>query len=190
MNKLICFIFLIGSSMSVFAKPAEAIFAGGCFWFMEADFYQQKGVLATVTGFDGGTTPEPTYDDVTAGRTNYTEAVRIIYNPDQISYKQLLDYFWRHIDPTTKDAQFCERGRQYRAAIFYLNDNQKRIALQSKKELEKKFPKIYTEILPSTTFYAAEDYHQNYSQKNPLRYRYYRYRCGRDSRLEEVWGNR
>lgn len=128
--------------MSVFAKPAEAIFAGGCFWFMEADFYQQKGVLATVTGFDGGTTPEPTYDDVAAGRTNYTEAVRIIYNPDQISYRQLLDYFWRHIDPTTKDAQFCERGRQYRAAIFYLNDNQKRIALQSKKELEKNSQKF------------------------------------------------
>ncbi|KTC73930.1 peptide methionine sulfoxide reductase [Legionella birminghamensis] len=188
MNKLIGLVFLSGCSLSVFGKTAEAIFAGGCFWFMEADFYKQKGVLATITGFDGGTTPDPTYEEVTAGHTNYTEAVRIIYNPAQISYKQLLDYFWHHIDPTTEDAQFCESGRQYRAAIFYLNENQKRIALESKKSIEKKFPKIYTEILPSTTFYAADDDHQNYSQKNPLRYRYYRFRCGRDSRLEAIWG--
>lgn len=172
-----------------FAKTEEAIFAGGCFWCLEADFDKVKGVLATISGFDGGTSKNPTYKQVSAGKTGYAEAVRVVYNPDVVSYKQLVDYFWHHIDPTVKDAQFCDHGPQYRSAIFYLNDQQKNIALASKKALEKQFTQIFTEIVPTTQFYAAEDYHQHYYQNNPIRYKYYRYRCGRDQRVNEVWNH-
>lgn len=174
---------------SAHARVEEAIFAGGCFWCVEADFDKLNGVLGTVSGFDGGTSSNPTYEQVSAGGTGYAESVRVMYNPDVISYKQLVDYFWHHIDPTTQDAQFCDHGRQYRSAIFYLNDDQKKIALASKKALEKRFKTVYTEIVPSTQFYAADDYHQNYYQKHAWRYKYYRYRCGRDARIEEVWHN-
>lgn len=182
---LFCLILLINTA---YAKTEQAIFAGGCFWCLEADFSKVNGVLNTIAGFDGGTSKNPTYSQVSAGRTGYAEAVRVIYNPDVVSYQQLVDYFWHHIDPTTKDAQFCDQGHQYRSAIFYRNDQQKKIALDSKKALEKKLKVIYTEIVPSTQFYAAEDYHQHYYKKNPIRYKFYRYNCGRDSRVAEVWG--
>ncbi|STX30012.1 MsrA3 - peptide methionine sulfoxide reductase [Legionella beliardensis] len=178
---------LIINSNPLFAKTAEAIFAGGCFWCMEADFEKLDGVLETISGYDGGTTPNPTYASVASGKTNYTESVRIIYDPRKLTYQQLVDYFWHHIDPTVKEAQFCDQGHHYRTAIFYLNEEQKNIALASKQRLQKKFPIIYTEIIPSTQFYAAEEYHQNYYKNNPLRYKFYRYRCGRDQRINEVW---
>ncbi|KTD20951.1 peptide methionine sulfoxide reductase [Legionella lansingensis] len=170
-----------------YSATAQAIFAGGCFWCVEADFDKVAGVLATESGFDGGTEKNPTYQSVSSGKTNYAEAVRVTFDPNKVSYQQLVNYFWKHIDPTVKDSQFCDHGRQYRSAIFYLDEGQKRIALASKREIEKKFPHVYTEIVPSTHFYPAEEYHQNYYINHPLRYKYYRYRCGRDQRVQEVW---
>jgi peptide-methionine (S)-S-oxide reductase len=169
------------------AKTAEAIFAGGCFWCVEADFDKVPGVLQINSGYDGGTEPNPTYELVSSGTTPYVESVQVLYDPTRVTYQQLLDYYWHHIDPTVKDAQFCDHGRQYRSVIFYLNEEQKKAALASKRALEKQLPAVYTDIIPSTHFYVAEAYHQNYYQKNPLRYKYYRYRCGRDQRVEELW---
>ena len=170
----------------VFSQTSEAIFAGGCFWCLEADFDKLPGVIATESGFDGGTTKNPTYASVSSGQTNYAESVRVVFDPKKISYQALVKYFWKHIDPTVKDKQFCDEGRQYRSAIFYLNQEQKEIAVLSKQALEKKLAHVYTEITPSTQFYEAEAYHQNYYKKNPLRYNYYRHTCGRDQRLKEV----
>lgn len=181
-----CWLLLFYSSLT-FAKTEMAIFAGGCFWCMEADFDKVPGVLSTISGFDGGTFPNPSYQLVSSGHTNYTESVKVTFDPDKVSYQALVEYFWRHIDPTAKDAQFCDHGRQYRSAIFYLNTQQKKIAKASKNKIEKLFPTVYTEISPSTHFYPAEKYHQNYYRKNPIRYRYYRYQCGRDQRIQEVW---
>lgn len=189
MSKIILLAVLLGFSSITQGRTAEAIFAGGCFWCLEADFDKVKGVLSTISGFDGGKSPDPTYEEVAAGNTGYAEAVLVVYNPDQISYEELLDFYWHHIDPTTKDAEFCDQGHQYRSAIFYLNDAQKKMALASRKKIAGLLPQVYTEVVPSTTFYAADEYHQNYSHKNPLRYRYYRYRCGRDARVDEVWAN-
>lgn len=182
--------FLIGLvllSQPLFAKTSEAIFAGGCFWCVEADFDKVPGVIETISGYDGGTEPNPTYQQVSSGQTNYVETVKVIYDSDKVSYQQLLDYYWRHVDPTVENMQFCDVGKQYRSAIFYLDNEQKKVALASLDAIKKRFPKIYTDIIPSTTFYPAEDYHQNYYQKNPLRYQYYRYSCGRDARLKELW---
>jgi peptide-methionine (S)-S-oxide reductase len=187
MKKIMLFTLLLLSN-GVFARTAEAIFAGGNFWRLEASFNSINGVLATVTGFDGGTSIDPTFEEVSRGQTNYVQAVRVIYNPDCITYRQIVDYYWRHIDPTVQDAQFCDTGAQYRSAIFYLNEKQKKIALASKKAIEKKFKKIYTQIVPSTQFYAANDEQQAYFQKHPFRYKYYLYRCGNNARLQEVWG--
>lgn len=187
--RVICLILLLLCLSPVWAKTAEAIFAGGCFWCMEADFDKLPGVLKTYSGYDGGKVKNPTYRQVSGGKTNYAEAVKVIYDPDKVSYHELVAYFWRHIDPTVKDAQFCDKGRQYRSAIFYLNQEQKKIAEASKKKLERRFETIYTEITSSTQFYLAEAYHQNYYQKNPLRYQFYRYRCGRDRRIQEVWSH-
>lgn len=171
------------------AVPAEAIFAGGCFWCLEADLDKVSGVLSTTSGFDGGTSKNPTYARVASGQTDYAESVRVTFDSTQISYQALLNYFWHHIDPTVKDQQFCDKGRQYRSAIFYLNAAQKQLAEDSKKAVEKQLGReVYTEIVPSTQFYAAEDYHQKYYQKHAVRYQYYRYRCGRDARLKQVWG--
>ena len=169
------------------AKTAEAIFAGGCFWCVEADFDKVPGVLQTNSGYDGGTEPNPAYELVSSGTTPYVESVQVLYDPTRVTYQQLLDYYWHHVDPTVKDAQFCDHGRQYRSVIFYLNEEQKKAALASKLALEKQLPKVYTDIIPSTHFYVAEEYHQNYYKKNPVRYKYYRYRCGRDQRIEELW---
>lgn len=170
--------------------PATAIFAGGCFWCVEADFEKLPGVSKAESGYIGGKVANPTYEEVSAGRTGHAEAVRVWYDPQQVTYDQLLDYFWRHVDPTVKDRQFCDVGSQYRTAIFYENDAQRAAAEASKAALEKsgRFPRIYTEIAPAGTFYVAEDYHQDYYKKNPIRYRYYRTGCGRDARVAEVWG--
>lgn len=169
-----------------------ATFAGGCFWCMEPPFDKLDGVLSTTSGYTGGQQPDPTYKQVSAGTTGHTEAVQIVYDPQKISYQQLLDVFWRNIDPTTPDRQFCDTGSQYRSGIFYHDDSQKQAAEESLRKLKqtKTFPEpIVTEITAAGTFYPAEDYHQDYYQKNPLRYTYYRFACGRDKRLDELWGN-
>lgn len=173
-------------------KTETAIFAGGCFWCMEAPFDQIPGVLSTESGYTGGTVANPRYAEVSAGNTGHAEAVKITYDPQQVSYTQLLTIFWHNIDPTTPNQQFCDAGTQYRSAIFYMDESQHQLAEQSRQQittqLQLKTPKIYTEITLADTFYLAEDYHQNYYQKNPLRYRYYRARCGRDERLQQLWG--
>jgi len=167
---------------------AKATFAGGCFWCMEPPFDKLEGVLSTTSGYTGGHKDHPTYKEVSAGNTGHAEAVEIVYDPSKIGYDQLLEVFWRNIDPTMKDQQFCDHGDQYRTAIFYHNDEQKRLAEASAKQVATRLSPIYTEIVPASTFYVAEDYHQNYYQTNPLRYKFYRYNCGRDQRLEELWG--
>jgi len=169
-------------------QSATAIFAGGCFWCIEADFEKLDGVISVESGYTGGSVPNPTYQQVSQGGTGHAEAVRVLYDPQRVSYEKLLDYFWRHIDPTVKDRQFCDAGSQYRSAIFYQNDTEQKLAQSSLHVLEKsgRFPHIYTEIVAAGAFYPAEDYHQDYYLKNPVRYKYYRYGCGRDKRLEDV----
>jgi len=168
-----------------------ATFAGGCFWCVESDFEKVDGVIEAISGYAGGEEPNPTYKQVSAGGTGHTEAVQVRFDPDKITYKELLDVLWRHMDPTDAGGQFVDRGSQYRPAIFYHDEEQKRIAQESKAELEKsgRFTKpITTEIVPLTKFYAAEDYHQDYYIKNPKNYGYYKNACGRTRRLKEVWG--
>lgn len=170
-----------------------ATFAGGCFWCMQPPFDHQEGVLSTTVGYAGGQVANPSYEQVCSGRTGHTEAIQIEYDPHKVSYKQLLDIFWQNIDPTTENAQFADHGSQYRTAIFYHNEEQKKLALQSKDELEKKgmFKNpIVTEITAAPIFYPAEDYHQDYYQKNPFRYKAYRYGSGRASFLEKTWGSK
>ena len=183
---------IAGSAFAADSKPASeatAVFAGGCFWCVEADFDKLPGVTKTESGYAGGKQPHPTYHDVSAGGTGHAEVVRITYDPKVVSYEKLLDYFWHHVDPTVKDQQFCDIGNQYRTAILYENDAQKASALASKSALEKsgRLPHVYTEIAPAGAFYPAEEYHQDYYTKNPVRYKYYRYNCGRDARIKEVW---
>lgn len=175
------------------AEPtlAKATFAGGCFWCMEPPFDALDGVVSTTSGYIGGGKANPTYEEVSAGGTGHAEAVQVVYDPAKVSYAKLLDVFWHNVDPTTRDRQFCDKGDQYRTAIFYHDETQKRLAEESKQALEqaKKLPgPIVTEIVAAGPFYPAEAYHQDYYKKNPIRYRYYRYGCGRDARLEEVWG--
>lgn len=168
---------------------AKATFAGGCFWCMEPPFDKLDGVISTISGYTGGTTKNPTYEEVSAGTTGHAESVEVTYDPKKITYAKLLDVFWHNIDPLTPNRQFCDSGSQYRTAIFYHDETQKRLAEESKKALGKRFKKpIVTQIVPAKEFYPAEEYHQNYYIKNPLRYKFYRYTCGRDRRLEEVWG--
>ncbi len=190
MLKKCLLVVLLLATFNIFAASKVAIFAGGCFWCLEADFDKLPGVLHTISGYDGGSKKNPNYQQVSAGATNYAEAVKVIYDPKKVSYQQLLHYFWRHIDPTVKDRQFCDRGRQYRSAIFYLDKQQQAQALQSLRQIKQKFKRVYTEVVPSTHFYPAEKYHQNYYKKNPLRYRYYRWNCGRDARVKEVWNGK
>ncbi|MGQ0578630.1 MAG: peptide-methionine (S)-S-oxide reductase MsrA [Betaproteobacteria bacterium] len=174
------------------ARNASAIFAGGCFWCVEADFDKLPGVVQTESGYTGGQVGNPTYEQVSHGGTGHAEAVRITYDPMKVTYEQLLDYFWRHIDPTVKDRQFCDSGDQYRSAIFYQGDAQRLAAEASRKRLEEsgRFPSIYTEVVPAGVFYPAEEYHQDYYKKNPIRYKYYRTGCRRDKRVNEVWGEK
>jgi peptide-methionine (S)-S-oxide reductase len=171
------------------AATAKATFAGGCFWCMEPPYDKLDGVISTISGYAGGKTKNPTYDEVSRGTTGHTEVVQVTYDPKKITYEKLLDVFWRNVDPLTPNRQFCDVGSQYRTAIFYHDETQKRLAEESKKALGKRFKEpIVTEIVAYTEFYPAEDYHQDYYIKNPLRYKYYRYNCGRDQRLEALWG--
>jgi len=168
-----------------------ATFAGGCFWCMEAPFDKLEGVISTTSGYTGGHKKDPTYKEVSHGGTGHAEAVQIVYDPEKVSYTKLLDVFWHNVDPTNAHGQFCDNGDQYRSEIFYHNEKQRRLAVASEQELEKNKPfaaPIVTRIAPASTFYPAEDYHQNYYQNNPIRYKYYRYSCGRDQRLEKLWG--
>lgn len=174
-------------------KTAKIIFAGGCFWCMEGPFDVIDGVLSTTSGYTGGTKQDPTYREVSSGSTGHAEAVEIVYNPDKVSIERLLEVFWHNIDPTVKDQQFCDHGTQYRTGIFYLDDAQRKAAEMSRAALEKSKPfkgPIVTEITAATRFYPAEDYHQDYYIKNPLRYKFYRAGCGRDARLKELWGDK
>lgn len=169
----------------------KAVFAGGCFWCMEAPFDALPGVASVTAGYTGGHSRNPTYKEVSAGGTGHAEAVQIVYDPAKISYPSLLAVFWRNIDPTVSDRQFCDVGHQYRAAIFYRGEQQKVEALQSRAALHKNKPfrdAVVTEIVSAVEFYPAEEYHQHYYKKNPLRYTYYRTGCGRDRRLKELWG--
>ena len=180
------------SPAALAAETATAIFAGGCFWCIEADFEKLDGVIDVESGYIGGSTANPTYKQVSAGVTGHAEAVRVRYDPHRVGYEKLLDYFWRHIDPTVKNRQFCDIGSQYRSAIFYQNDAEKKLAQDSLQALEKsgRFARIHTEIAAATMFYPAEDYHQDYYKKNPVRYQIYRTSCGRDARVKSLWGDR
>lgn len=168
----------------------KATFAGGCFWCMEHAFDQVEGVVSVTSGYTGGGKKNPTYEEVSTGGTGHAESVQIVYDPEKIDYSKLLDIFWRNIDPTTPNRQFCDIGAQYRTAIFYHDENQRRLAEESKKKLESGplRGKLVTEIAPASEFYPAEEYHQKYYRKNPVRYELYHSGCGRDQRLKEIWG--
>lgn len=171
---------------------ATATFAGGCFWCMEPPFDKLDGVISTTVGYTGGHKDNPTYKEVSAGGTGHAEAIQVVYDPNKISYSQLLEVFWYNIDPFDAGGQFCDRGNQYRTAIFYHNEEQKMLAEKSTEQLEKSKisnQPVVTEIVPAATFYPAENYHQDYYRKNPVRYKFYRYGCGRDKRLKEIWGD-
>jgi len=180
----------LGGASAQAANTATAIFAGGCFWCTEADFDKVPGVLSTTSGYIGGTVKNPTYTQVSTGGTGHAEAVEIVYDPAKVSYAKLLDVFWHSIDPLVKDRQFCDGGDQYRTAIFYNTDDEKKLAEETRKQVEAKFaPRVvYTQIVKADTFYKAEDYHQDYYKKNESRYKFYRWNCGRDQRLEQLWG--
>lgn len=174
------------------ASTAKAIFAGGCFWCVESDFDKIPGVLSTTSGYTGGKTANPSYEQVSSHSTGHAEAVQVVYDPSKVSYQRLVEYFWHTIDPTVKDRQFCDVGTPYRSAIFALDAGQLKIAQASRAALEKNKPfkdPIVTEIALASEFYPAEDYHQDYYQKNPVRYKYYRYSCGREARLQQLWGD-
>ena len=173
------------------AAPAKATFAGGCFWCMEPPFEALDGVISVTSGYTGGTKQNPTYEEVSAGGTGHAESIEVVYDPTKVSYEKLLDVFWHNVDPTDANGQFCDHGNQYRTAIFYHDETQKRLAEESKQAIAKslKVPgPIVTQIVAAGRFWPAEEYHQDYYKKNPVRYRFYRYTCGRDKRLAEVWG--
>ena len=168
---------------------AVATFAGGCFWCTESDFDKVKGVISTTSGYIGGRVANPGYERVSAGGTGHAEAVEVVYDPGKVSYDQLLTFYWRTIDPTVKNAQFCDHGDQYRTAIFVRNAEERKLAEASKKKVEAELKQpIYTQIVDAGPFYAAEDYHQDFYLKNPTKYKFYRWNCGRDQRLEQLWG--
>ncbi len=174
-------------------ETAYATLAAGCFWCIEADLEKVEGVISVTSGYTGGTVANPTYKQVSAGKTGHTEAVRVVFDPRVVSFEELLEIFWRNIDPTVADRQFCDIGEQYRAGIFYHDEGQREAAERSRAVLDQTKPfanPIVTEITAATAFYPAEAYHQDYSKKNPIRYSYYRKRCGRDHRLKELWGEK
>lgn len=182
---------LLLAPATLFATEARAIFAGGCFWCMEPPFEKLAGVLSVTSGYTGGSVPNPGYKQVSAGGTGHAEAVEVVYDPARIGYAELLEVFWRNIDPTDAGGQFVDRGDQYRSAIFYLDDEQRRLAETSKAALARsgRFAgPIVTVIVPASIFYPAEAYHQDYYKKNPLRYKFYRSGSGRDQFLEKTWG--
>ena len=179
------------SAKAPVANRAVATFAGGCFWCMEPPFDRTAGVISTTSGYIGGRIDQPTYEQVSAGGTGHAEAVQVVYDPAKVTYAQLLDVFWRNIDPVAVDRQFCDKGDQYRSAMFFHDAQQRQLATESKAALERsnrfKQP-VATQVVAATKFFPAEGYHQDYYIKNPLRYKYYRYSCGRDARLEALWG--
>lgn len=186
---------LIATSIPALAADttkATAIFAGGCFWCIEADFEKLPGVIEVESGYTAGRTKNPDYKAVSAGGTGHTEAVRVVYDSKKVSYPQLVDYFWRHIDPTVNDRQFCDVGAQYRSGIYWQDEAERLVAEGSRDALLKsgRFKAIHTELAPASTFWPAEDYHQDYYKKNPIRYNYYRTGCGRDQRVAQLWGER
>ena len=185
------FIFILLSTLSTNSLADKAIFASGCFWCTESDFQEIKGVSNAVSGYIGGTTKNPTYQQVTFGNTGHYEAVEITFDPDTITYEQLLKVYWRNVDPFDDKGQFCDKGPSYRSAIFALNEKQKQAAEMSLKAVQKRFPKqqIATKIIDASIFYPAEDYHQDYYIKSASRYKFYRWNCGRDRRLEAIWGD-
>jgi peptide-methionine (S)-S-oxide reductase len=188
---LLAALLMAGSGGTRAAESKTAIFAGGCFWCVEADFDKVDGVISTTSGYTGGHTANPTYEQVSHGGTGHAETVEIVYDPAKVSYKKLLDVFWHNIDPLAKDRQFCDHGDQYRSAIFYHDEEQRALAEASKAEVEKRFKQpVATQIVPAGPFYKAEEYHQDYYMKNPIRYKFYRFNCGRDARLEELWGKK
>jgi peptide-methionine (S)-S-oxide reductase len=174
------------------ATPGKAHFAGGCFWCMEEAFEKVEGVLSATSGYMGGKVANPSYEEVSAGRTGHAESVEVIYDPSKVSYQKLLDAFWHNVDPVTPNAQFCDHGSQYRSVIFFQTDEEKRASDTSKQAIEqsKRFTEpIVTQIVPASQFYPAEEYHQDFYKKNPIRYKFYKYNCGRAQRLEALWGN-
>ena len=191
--RLPALLLLLGSWLSPApALSAEAVFAGGCFWCMEADYEKLDGVHEVVSGYTGGERPNPSYREVSAGRTRHVEAVRVVYDTDKISYEQLLDYFWVNIDPTVDDRQFCDTGRHYRPAIFAQDERQKALAQASLERVRAAGTPspIKVTVERASRFWDAEEYHQDYYRKNPVRYNFYRFNCGRDARLEQLWGDR
>jgi peptide-methionine (S)-S-oxide reductase len=172
------------------AGNATAVFAGGCFWCMEGPFDELPGVLSTTSGYTGGTVADPSYEQVSAGGTGHVEAVQVVYDPERVGYAQLLEVFWRNVDPLDGEGQFCDRGAPYRSAIFARDAEQRRLAEESKRAIAARLDApLATPIRDAAPFYPAEEYHQDYYRKNPIRYRFYRSRCGRDARLEELWGS-
>jgi peptide-methionine (S)-S-oxide reductase len=169
---------------------AKATFAGGCFWCMEKPFDEVQGVVSTTSGYTGGQLPNPTYERVSSGTTGHAESVEVEYDPAQVSYEKLLDVFWHNVDPVDQGGQFCDRGNQYRSSVFYQDKDQQALAEQSKADLSKQLAQpVATEVVAASEFYPAEDYHQNYYQTHSAKYRFYRFACGRDRRLAEVWGD-
>lgn len=190
MKKILLMVVLMMNSVN--ANAEVAIFAGGCFWCMQPIFDPVNGVQQTVVGYTGGQTVNPSYEEVSFGNTGHFEAIKIIYDPAVVSYQKLLDLYWRNIDPTDASGQFCDRGQSYQTAIFYSNEQQQRDAKASKQLLitHNKMSKVAVQILPATTFYPAEEYHQYYYKKNPLRYKQYKTSCQRDRRLKQLWENK
>ncbi|NCP62397.1 MAG: peptide-methionine (S)-S-oxide reductase MsrA [Alphaproteobacteria bacterium] len=184
---LICF---KGTPMAQAAeeKYEVSILAGGCFWCLQPPFDHLDGVISTVVGYTGGHTDHPTYEETSSGKTGHYEAIKVTYDPSKVTFKEILDVFWQNIDPFDAKGQFCDKGSQYRAAVFYLTEEQKETALASKKKIESLLKQdSVIEVVPASPFYEAEAYHQNYYLKNPLRYKFYRYNCGRDKRLKEIY---
>jgi peptide-methionine (S)-S-oxide reductase len=182
---------LISSAATTGAQEelALATFAGGCFWCMEPPFDELPGVVSTTSGYIGGRTQNPTYEEVSSGGTGHAEAVQVRYDPRKVTYTKLLEVFWRNVDPLTANRQFCDAGSQYRSAIFFHDEEQRRLAETSKNALDKRFAEpVVTEIVKAGAFFPAEEYHQDYYKKNAVRYKVYRWNCGRDRRLAEVWG--
>ena len=185
--RYLSFIMLLMLTSASYAARQDAIFAGGCFWCMQADFDKLAGVTQTISGYDGGTLPNPTYEIVSGHDSGYSEVVKVSYDDSKVSYSQLVDYFLHHIDPTDAVGQFCDKGPQYTSKIFYLNEAQKQQATAQLAIIKPQLKTVYTTILPSTKFYPAEEYHQDYYKKNSTRYHFYRWNCGRDAKIKEVW---
>lgn len=188
MTRVLALVAALAAPLAASAEEAVAYFAGGCFWCTEADFQKLDGVREAVSGYMGGDVPNPSYEQVVSGTTGHTEAVRVHYDPRAISYRELVAFHWRNIDPTAEDRQFCDRGSQYRSGIYYRNAEERAIAEASRDAIRERFEVVHTEIAPAAPFYEAESYHQDYAENNPLRYRFYRFNCGRDARLRELWG--